>query len=249
MTMLDISVISAFIGGLLTFLAPCTLPLIPAYLAFIGGSVSTEKKHGSVRRGLLLNALAFVLGFSVIFILFGMASGAVGTYLVLYRKLLAQIGGVVVLLFGISMLGFFTLPSLSATWGGFIPKWLKPGTLKGSFLLGLLFALGWSPCLGPILGTIYILAITKGTILSGGALLFVYALGLAIPFLFVAFLYGSAWTYVPTLSKYLPIISKIGAVLLIVIGILLIIGQFGILNTWVLTLFGDIGYDRFIELM
>lgn len=247
--MLDISVVSAFVGGLLTFLAPCTLPLIPAYLAFIGGAAGDKSKGKSVRRRLLLNALFFVLGFSLVFILFGMVSGALGTYLVLYRKLLAQIGGVVILLFGISMLGFFSLPSISGTWGGFIPKWIQAGTLKGSFLLGLLFALGWSPCLGPILGTIYILAITKGTIFFGGFLLFVYALGLALPFLFVAYLYGSAWSYVTPLSRFLPVVSKIGGILLIIIGLLLVIGQFGMLNTWAISLFGDIGYDRFIELM
>ncbi len=247
--MFDISVISAFIGGLLTFLAPCTLPLIPAYLAFIGGTTGQSAHGTSVRRNLLLNAVCFILGFSFVFIVFGMASGALGTYLVLYRKILAQIGGVVVILFGISMLGVFTLPSISAGWGGFVPKWLKAGTTKGSFLLGLLFALGWSPCLGPVLGTIYILAVTKGTVLAGGALLFVYSMGLALPFLVVAYLYGSAWTYVGTLGKFLPVISKAGAVLLIVIGLLLVIGQFGMLNTWVINLIGDIGYDRFVELM
>lgn len=249
--MTEVTFFSALFGGMLTFSAPCTLPLIPGYIAFIGGSSgsSGETRHATIRSDTLRNALFFVLGFSLIFILFGMASGAVGKFLVLYRTLIAQVGGVIIIYFGLSMLGFLPFPSFSAVSSGGRLSGLFggriSGTRSGSFFLGLLFALGWSPCLGPILGTILLLAATGGTALYGGSLLAVYALGLATPFLIVAFLYGSTFAYVAKLEPYLYFTRLAGGVMLMFVGILLVIGQFGILNTWA----GGLFDGRLIELM
>lgn len=242
----DVNFISALIGGLLTFFAPCTLPLIPAYLAFIGGSSVEGQKKRFSRHRLFLNATFFVFGFSVVFILFGLASGTLGKFFVLNRLLISQVGGVLVCFFGLSLLGVF--PKMK----GFshqVPAFVSTGSPFGGFTLGFLFALGWSPCLGPILGTILILAGTGATAFSGALLLATYSLGLAIPFLIVALLYGSAFTYVAKLHSYLPVISKVGAVLIIAIGVLLIVGQFGILNSWAQYITGPLGFDRFGDFM
>ncbi len=249
--MIEVSYISALIGGILTFLAPCTLPLIPAYIAFIGGGNQAPGVTPFSRNRLLANALLFVSGFSVIFILFGMASGVLGTYLILYRSLMAQVGGVIIILFGLSMLGVFSLPQVPPLFRmDRMRAWLPPaGSKRGAFMLGLMFSLGWSPCLGPVLGAIFGLAVVSGTVLSGATLLATYALGLAIPFLLVAFVYGSALTYVTKLQKYLSLISKIGGVFIVVIGLLLLMGQFGMLNTWAIQIFGDLGFNRYVELM
>lgn len=243
--MISVSFFSALLGGVLTFFAPCTLPLIPAYIAFIG-SAHTE---GRGRKKLFANAVMFVIGFSLVFLLYGLASGALGKYLVLYRKEIAQIGGVAVVFFGLAMLGALRLPKFLSPGMGKLPHFVRRGTPLGSFLLGFFFAFGWSPCLGPILGTILVLAGESGTALFGGMLLLTYALGFAIPFLLVAFLYGSAFHYVSHLERYLPYITRAGGVLMLLIGFLLIVGEFGMLNAWITGAFGGFGYDTLMEYM
>lgn len=245
--MIDVTFFSALLGGLLTFFAPCTLPLIPAYLGFIGG---TKTGHGDhTPPPLFLQAVFFVLGFTVVFMVYGLASGIIGKFLILYRKEIAQVGGVIIILFGLSMLHFIKLPSFFSFSGKPLPKIIHPGTRAGAFALGFLFALGWSPCLGPILGTILLLAATSATALHGAYLLGVYSFGLAIPFLIVAYIYGAAFTYVRTLERYIPIISQISAWLLVGIGLLLLLGQFGLLNTWVGSFIGESRYENLVNYM
>ena len=249
--MIEVSYISALIGGILTFLAPCTLPLIPAYIAFIGGGNQEGGVAPFSRNRLLTNALFFISGFSMIFILFGMASGVLGTYLILYRSTIAQVGGVIIILFGLGMMGLFRLPQIPPLFRIDRIRTILPpaGSKRGAFMLGLMFSLGWSPCLGPVLGAIFGLAVVSATVVSGATLLATYALGLAIPFLLVAYVYGSAMTYVIQLQKYLSLISKIGGACIVLIGFLLLIGQFGMLNTWAVHFFGDLGFNSFVELM
>jgi cytochrome c-type biogenesis protein len=240
--MIEVTVISAFVGGLLTFLAPCTLPLIPAYIGFITGGKAANRKVLLVRSG------AFVLGFSVIFMLFGLASGVFGQFLVLHRLLISQVGGAIIIIFALSMLGFIKVPRFD-----FLPRKLPgfiiQGTIGGSFMLGLLFALGWSPCLGPILGTILILAASSGSALTGAALLAVYAIGLAIPFLMVALIFGATFNYIERSKHVLGVLNTLSGILLFGIGIMMLIGQFGALNSIFIGLFGDIGINALIEYM
>lgn len=245
--MFEVDQLSALIGGLLTFLAPCTLPLVPAYLAFIGG-VRPGTDPALHHRQIFLNASCFVAGFSAIFIMFGVVSGALGTLLVLHRALIAQIGGVLVIVLGLSMLGVFHLP-FAGNLPTKLPLFAKEGSLLRAFLLGLLFALGWSPCLGPVLGTILVIATSHGDALHGGWLLFIYALGLAIPFLLLAALYGQAVRYVEKLRSALPWITKIGAVVIIGIGVLLVFGQFGAINAYGVDIFEKFGLDGLIDRM
>jgi cytochrome c-type biogenesis protein len=243
----EVHFFSAFIGGLLTFLAPCTLPLIPAYIAYIGGARHGEEKNNLLRRTIFVNAVFYTLGFSVVFILFGLASGALGTFLVLYRARLSAIGGVFVILFGLSLLG--VLPPLFRAMQLRLPQRILPGSKLAGFVLGVFFGLGWTPCIGPILGTILILAGTSGTALDGGALLLVYSFGLALPFLLVALLYGRMVLMIPRLTDYLPLITKIGGFCLLLIGVLLVVGQLGTLSGWIATLTGELGVDRLSDFM
>ena len=249
--MLDVTFFSALIGGILTFLAPCTLPLIPAYLSFIGGTAGagTAPSSSSFSRRLFISALFFVLGFTAVFMFYGLASGMIGKFLILYRKEIAQLGGVVIILFGLSMLHFIKLPSFFSFSGKALPKFILPGTKSGSLVLGFLFALGWSPCIGPILGTILLLAATSGTAFHGAYLLGIYSFGLALPFLFVAYMYGTAFTYIKTLERYVPLISQIGAWLMILIGLLLVLGEFGLLNTWISGILNESAYNNFVNYM
>lgn len=249
--MIDVTFLSALLGGLLTFFAPCTLPLIPAYLGFIGGVNTQENNKSSLKHypSLFSQALFFVLGFSVVFMVYGLASGMLGNFLVLYRKELAQVGGIIIIFFGLSMLHYVKFPAIFSFSGRRFPKIIHPKTPIGAFSLGFLFAIGWSPCIGPILGTILLLAATSSTAMHGAYLLSVYSLGLAIPFLIVAYLYGAAFTYIKVLERYVTVISQLGAWMLIGIGILLLIGQFGMLNAWASMFIVGSPYENLVNYM
>jgi cytochrome c-type biogenesis protein len=246
---IEVSYISALIGGILTFLAPCTLPLIPAYLGFLAGAPKEDESGALKQQRILINAFLFTLAFTVVFMFFGLVSGAVGAFFELHRAFIARLGGVLVIIFGLSMLGVFEIPQLFS--GRKMPKVLTPGKPFSSFLLGLLFALGWSPCLGPILGTILALAASTShtTAMSGALLLFVYSLGLAIPFLVIALLYGTSYRYVTALGRMLPFFNKVGGALFVVIGVLLLLGDFGLLNVWVEEVFGRSWYNTLMDHM
>jgi len=229
-------VIPAFIAGLITFLAPCTLPLVPVYLAIISG-VSPEQlrdpeksKHTCLK--IFLNGLWFVIGFSAIFVILGTVAGALGQALAQYRELIVQIGGIFVIIFGLFMLQAVKIPILEKTARLRTPKIFKQGSGINAFVVGAIFAFGWTPCIGPILGTILLLASLSSTVLQGTLLLVVFSIGLAIPFLIIAALASSAVHYVRRLLKYMPIISAIGGVFLIVLGVLLLIDKMELLIGW-----------------
>lgn len=250
---MSVGVISAFIAGVATFFAPCTLPLIPAFLAFLGGvgghssaSGSEELPSKHLRLVVLGQAALFALGFSLIFILFGMVSGAFGALLRDHREILARIGGAVIILFGLTLLRVLPLGRFFAPVSRGIPKAIRPGTTYGSFLLGALFALGWSPCLGPILGSILIISATQGTVIQGGFLLAIYSAGVALPFLFLAFLYDAALVYVRAFMRIVPALSVIGALLLIVFGLLLLFEQVALVGEYMSRTISFITYENYL---
>lgn len=244
-------VIPAFIAGLLTFLAPCTLPIVPAYLGFISGvdqdALKDPKMARATRRKIFFNGLAFIAGFSIIFITFGVLVGFAGSALATYRLWFARIGGVLVILFGLFMLGLFKLSFFQSDKRITIPKWLTLGKPSSSLFIGGTFALGWTPCVGPILGSILLLAGTSGTALQGGLLLTVFSLGLALPFLIIAAAFSRATAYIERFSKYLKWISVIGGVFLILLGLLLATDNFGLTIQYGYELFDFINYDRLLE--
>jgi len=244
-------ILASFFAGLLTFLAPCTLPLVPAYLGFISGVDQEALKNPSTasasRRKIFLNGLAFIVGFSLIFIVFGVLAGFAGTALAPYRIWLARTGGILVILFGLFMLGFFKLPFFQTDKRIPIPKWLTLGKPSSSLFIGGTFALGWTPCVGPILGSILLLAGTSGTAFTGGVMLTVFSIGLAIPFLLIALAFSKATTYIDRISKYLKAVSVVGGVFLILLGFLLATDNFGLIIQYGYELFDFIDYDRLLE--
>lgn len=243
--------ITAFFAGLLTFLAPCTLPLVPAYLGFISGVDQEAFKDPKTAKGarckIFLNGLSFIFGFSIVFILFGVLAGFAGTALAPYRIWFARIGGVLVILFGLFMLGIFKLPFFQSDKRIPIPKWLTLGKPSSSFFIGGTFALGWTPCVGPILGSILLLAGTSGTAFQGGLMLTIFSIGLAIPFLIIAFAFSRATHYIESISKYLRWVSIIGGVFLILLGLLLVTDNFGLTIQYGYELFDFINYEGLLE--
>lgn len=246
-------ILASFIAGFLTFLAPCTLPLVPAYLGFISG-VSTDEledpmKAKAARRKIFLNGLFFILGFSIVFILFGTLAGLIGQGLIPYRIWLTRIGGIFVILFGLFMLGVFNLPFLQADRRIKIPSFLKIGRPSSSLAIGSAFAFGWTPCVGPILGSILLLASTSATAFQGAVLLTVFSFGLAIPFLLIALGFSHATKYIEKVSRYLKWVSVIGGVFLIILGILLFTNNFSLLIQYGYQFFDFINYERLLDFL
>jgi cytochrome c-type biogenesis protein len=210
-------ILSAFIAGILMFLAPCTLPLVPGFLAFIGGSGGSHKKEK-----ILLNACLYVLGFTIVFVIFGALVSFISiTALGSLRFFMTKLGGIFVILLGLFMLDIIKISSLQKTKQLSVSRFFAPGSPVAAFLLGASFAFGWSPCIGPLLSTILVLASTTASVIQGTVLLFVFSLGMGIPFLLLAITFSSAQKNVQKITKYMPIISKLGGVFLIILGFLL----------------------------
>ncbi|MBI4256625.1 sulfite exporter TauE/SafE family protein [Candidatus Uhrbacteria bacterium] len=256
--MIDTSalIIPAFIAGILTFLAPCTLPLVPAYLGFISGASAKDMRDprlaAVIRRRVLLNGVFYVLGFSLVFILLGLLFGIGGAALVMYQRVLIKIGGVFILFFGLYLVGVFDRilvlrAALSSEHHFRLLYSLKPGTPSSSFIFGATFAFGWTPCVGPILGSILFLASSTATAWQGTFLLSVFSLGLAIPFLLIAWGVGHATQTIHRLSVVLPYVSTIGGILLITLGILLLTDQLGLWLSWAYRLLGLFQYERLLD--
>lgn len=242
--------VSAFIAGILTFLAPCTLPLVPGYLSLISG-VSTdetedEEKLSGARRTIFLNGLMYVIGFSAVFIFFGTLAGFAGAALAPWRLWLTRIGGAFVIFFGLFMLGAVRFQFFIKERQLRIPL-LAKGKLSNSLILGSAFGFGWTPCVGPILASILLLASTTATVFEGALLLFIFSLGLAIPFLLIALGIGRAVEVIRRITPLLNAINVIGGIFLIFLGILLITGKFTLLISYGYRLFQFINYERLLD--
>lgn len=232
-------IISSFIAGVLTFFAPCTLPLVPAFLGIISGARIEELKNPEIvkiiRWQIFKNAVFYVLGFSIIFILFGVAFAYVGTLLII-RELIGKVGGLIIITFGLVLLGWLKLPWLDFEKKIKVSYLFQHASSVNSFLLGVIFALGWSPCVGPLLGSILFLASTSGTVIQGTLLLVIFSIGLSAPFLITALFIGKAFSAFSKWENFLLIINRIAGASLIFIGALLLIGQFQTFHSW-LTLY------------
>lgn len=210
--------ISAFLAGIVTFLAPCTFPLVPGYLSFISGSARTKSK-------IFLNGVLYVIGFSGVFILLGTLFGLGGSFVFQYKAVLMKLGGIFVIVFGLCMLGAaLNIPLfrfLAADRRIRLGKKFAPGNPVSSLLFGASFALGWSPCVGPILGVILTLAASSSSVMQGAFLLFVFSLGLAIPFLLCALAIGWATAHFAKIAKYLNWVSVVGGIFLVTLGVMM----------------------------
>jgi cytochrome c-type biogenesis protein len=230
--MTQIPYIVAFSGGLLSFFSPCVLPLVPAYLANLAGVTAIDPGTRKSYLPALFHSLSFVLGFSVIFIILGASVGLIGTSITAYSVLLRQIAGGLIIAFGVFLIAAFKLPWLN------YEKRLKtttssnPGYLR-SIGIGAAFALGWTPCIGPILGAILTLAWSSQTAAEGALLLTIYSLGLGIPFIILGLVWGAIMPWWKNINRHLSTISIVSGVLLIIVGILILTGNLAWLGQFV----------------
>jgi len=224
----NISLLVAFTAGLISFLSPCVLPLIPSYMAFITGiSLEEMAQHENlkkVRMTVISNSLFFILGFSSIFIAMGASATFIGTFLQDNIRWFEIIGGVVVIILGLHFAGVFKLKFLERERKIHVKN--KRLGLLGTFAVGMAFGAGWTPCVGPILGSILTLAATTQNVGKGILLLVFYSLGLGLPFFLAGILIHKFFEYFKAIRKHFKIITAVGGVLLIIVGVLLISGYF-----------------------
>ena len=219
----NISYAVAFAAGFLTFLSPCLLPIIPSFIAYITGislsDINDPDKKNAAKRRALVHSLLFIVGFSLIFILLGLTATFIGKVLFRYQKLIQTGGGILIILFGLYLIGILKLD--------FLGKEMKirfrseGASYISSFIIGVTFAAAWTPCAGPILGSILLLAGTKTSVMEGAKLLSVYSLGIAVPFFLTALLINTFVAYFSKLKKFISAVNIISGVFLVIVGILI----------------------------
>lgn len=234
--MTDVNAFVAFAAGIFSFLSPCVLPLIPSYLSFVSGvsldEMRSDQARARLRGRVVLNSLAFILGFSIVFVSLGASASYLGSLFLGYRNIIRIGGGVFILLVGLNLVGVFKIAALDRYLQFHLKD--KPAGYLGSVLVGITFAVAWTPCVGPILGATLALASTAGEVGRGTFLLMSYAAGLALPFFLSALAMNSFFQFSQNLRRYLQAIHIIGGVLLIIVGILLITDYMTFLNIYVL---------------
>ncbi|MFZ4451867.1 cytochrome c biogenesis CcdA family protein [Salibacterium aidingense] len=227
----DISIWLAFGAGVASFLTPCIFPLVPAYLAQLTGTTVADGQIQVERRIILSRSLGFILGFTIVFLLIGASSTALGSLFDSRNALIEQLGGIIIVLFGLQMTGLISIKALMTDKKVHRPP-KKSTSFAGSVLFGLLFAAGWSPCIGLVLGSILALASTADTMYTGMFMLFIYSMGLGVPFLLVGLLYSKSLNKLKRLNKWLPRIQQISGVIMIALGIMLFTGYFQMLSAY-----------------
>jgi len=222
---------AAFLAGLLSFFSPCVLPLIPAYFTFITGYSLEELTEGNIeiRKKVILSTISFVLGFSVVFILMGGSASYLGGLIYKYKNLIRIIGGVLIIILGIHLTGVFRIHSLEFEKRIQIQK--KPLHFLGTFIIGMAFGAGWSPCIGPLLGSILIVAGSQETIGKGMVLLGVYSAGLALPFVIISVFINFLLIFMKRASKVLKYVNVVAGILLILVGLVLVTNKLYIFSS------------------
>jgi cytochrome c-type biogenesis protein len=222
----------AFGAGLLSFLSPCVLPLLPAYLSFMTGMTTAELSDDRRSKAqVMVPALLFVVGFSVVFVGLGASASLLGTLLVRYRDMIEKVAGLVVVAFGVLMLGIVKVPWLYGEARADMTKSRSFGR-GASLVMGMAFAAGWTPCVGPILGSILALAGASGSAAQGALLLLTYSAGLGVPFLAVALLFGRVRPLLAWLNRHALAVNRSAGVVLIAVGVLIFFGRLSVLSTY-----------------
>ncbi len=231
----------AMLGGLMSFLSPCVLPIVPPYLAYMAGSSVDELAEGdrSANRAVVVAALFFVLGLSTVFLIMGAAASQIGRALLEYQREFAMAAGAVVTIFGLHFLGIFRIGFLYRE--ARIDAGDRGGSALGAYVLGLAFAFGWTPCIGPILGAILSLAAQEASVGRGIALMALYAIGLGLPFLLAAVFLNRFMGAMKRMRKHMATIERAMGVLLVVVGVMMLTGAFTDLSFWLLEQFPALG--------
>jgi len=221
---------AAFIAGVFSFFSPCILPLIPGYFTFITGYSLDELTGGAIagiRKKVLISTIAFVLGFSVVFMLLGASASFAGSLLFRYRDGIRIIGGLLIVVFGVHLTGLIRIPLLD--YEKRIQVERKPVHFLGTFLVGMAFGAGWSPCIGPLLGSILVVAGGRETVQEGMVLLGVYSAGLAVPFLIISVFIGFLLVFIRKTTRTLKYLNWAAGILLIILGLILMTDQLNLL--------------------
>lgn len=241
--MLDVSLFAAAIAGLLSFLSPCVLPLVPPYLTWLAGSslaeIASETPPSGTTGRALVRALAFVLGFSAVFIALGASASLLGRVLAEHLVLFSRLAGAIIVLLGLHFLGVLRVPLLyrEARFG----LGRQPAGLLGAFLMGLAFAFGWTPCVGPVLASILLIAGTEDSAREGATLLAAYAAGIGLPFLLAAVFVRPFLAFLARFRRHLGRVEKIIGALLVVTGALIFTGSMAEIAGWLLQTFPALG--------
>jgi cytochrome c-type biogenesis protein len=234
----DISVYAAFAAGLISFLSPCVLPLVPPYLVYLTGAtierVSTDEEQRASRRAVMISALVFVLGFSTVFVALGASASYIGSFIRAWSAQLSIVAGIVIIVMGLHFLGFTRIGLLMREGRLTAPK---PVGLWGAYVMGLAFAFGWTPCIGPILAAILSVAASEATVTKGAGLLAIYSAGLGVPFLIAAFMVEQFSSVFARMKKHLTTVERVMGGLLVLTGIAFLSGGISWISVWLLETF------------
>ena len=234
------SVMISFAAGILSFLSPCVLPIVPPYLAYMSGISMNQLSLGKHRLlDTFLPALMFVIGLSTVFLIMGLVASSFGNFFLINQLIMNRISGIVVIIFSIHFLGIFRIPILERDIRFEVRN--DFGNAFGAYILGLAFAFGWTPCIGPQLGAILALAASENSVLSGTSLLVVYAIGLGVPFLISAIFISRSLKFMKKIKNHMLIIEKAMGVLLLIVGVLLLTGGFSKVSFFLLELMPFLG--------
>lgn len=226
----SVSFAVAFLAGLLSFLSPCVLPLVPSYLGFVTGMSLDEMTEAPSRKAVLVPALMFVAGFSLVFLIMGASATLLGQLLLRYQDWVARIGGILIIIFGLHLLGILRImPFLRERR---VQMHNKPAGILGAGLAGIVFGAGWTPCIGPVLGTLLTYASARAQLGTGMVLLASYSVGLALPFILAALATGSFINASRRMRRAIPVLEKVSGAILLIAGILLVTGSFTALSAY-----------------
>ncbi len=243
----DVSFWAAFTAGILSFISPCVLPLVPPYMAYIagvnlqqlagqGGTNGGEAAAAKPMMGrVLLIALVFVLGFSTVFVILGASASAIGQLLRAYMDTLSKVAGVLIIIMGLHFLGIFRLSFLMREYRLNVDA--KPATVLGAYVMGLAFALGWTPCIGPVLATILAIAAQEQSVQKGALLLSVYSAGLGVPFLLAAAMMGPFMAFIKRFRRHMELVEKAMGTFLVITGVMFLTGSIQRISVWLIETF------------
>jgi len=244
--MFDLTFSVAFWAGVVSFFAPCFIPLLPAYIGYIVGVSAKDlmaSGNGKYLKKILISSLFYILGFSTIFVLLGTAAAGFGEVLRRHGLIIQRLGGLAILIFGLEFAGLINIPFLAYQRRFNLPSWAKNLGFLRAFLVGIIFATAWAPCIGAVLGSILTLAAVSGTVVRGASLLFVYSLGISVPFMLVSLTLAFTTKYFSFITKQAGRVARVSGLILAMLGMLLLTDTYKYLSAWLFEVAFKLGYQ------